>query len=147
MAHGDFYFAINATFYHFSERWGEEGLIKYWETMGREYLAPLAEQFQAGGPEAIAKYWADYFAGEPGGDVDVSQSDGRTVLIDVKDCPAIRWLKKSPGAKVHVETHPMYCQHCHYINSAMMETTDYEFKLEGGGGSCQQTFSRREGKA
>ena len=30
MAHGDFYFAINATFYHFTERWGPESLIRYW---------------------------------------------------------------------------------------------------------------------
>jgi hypothetical protein len=144
MAHGDFYFAINATFYHFSDRWGEGGLINYWETMGRDYLAPLAAQFQAGGLAAIGKYWTDYFAEEPGGDVSVTLPDERTVLIDVKDCPAIRWMKTSPSGTGHAEIHPLYCRHCYHVNKAMMEKTDYRFDLQGGGGTCRQTYTQRD---
>jgi hypothetical protein len=29
MAHGDFYFTINATFHHITEQWGEQALIDY----------------------------------------------------------------------------------------------------------------------
>jgi hypothetical protein len=143
MAHGDFYFAINATFYYLAERWGEEGLVAYWQTMGHEYLAPLAAQFQAGGPEAIARYWSEYFAREPGGDVAVSQPEPDRVVIDVHDCPAIAWLTRSKDAATHPGVHPMYCQHCLHINRSMMEGTDFNFRLEGGGGSCRQTFTRQ----
>jgi hypothetical protein len=147
MAHGDFYFAINAMFYHFSDRWGKVGLIRYWETMGREYRAPLAEKFQAGGPAAIAEHWADFFGAEAGGYVEVSRPDPGTVLIDVKDCPAIRWMQENQSSGLDVEIHPLYCQHCYYVNRAMMENTDYEFDLTGGGGACQQTFTKREGES
>ena len=145
MAHGDVYFAINAMFYHFSDRWGEEGLIKYWETMGRQQRAPLADKFQAGGPDAIAEHWADFFAAEAGGDVVVNRPDEGTVLIDVRDCPAIRWMEESQRAGLEVEIHPLYCRHCYHVNAAMMEKTDYAFDLQGGGGTCQQTYTRREG--
>jgi len=143
MAHGDFYFTINATFYYFTEQWGEEALVTYWQTLGREYLAPLAAQFQEGGLEAIARYWSDYFAREPGGDVAVSQIDSERVMIDVLDCPAIAWLTRSREAASHPPVHPMYCQHCLHVNRAMMAGTDYGFTLEGGGGRCRQFFTRR----
>jgi hypothetical protein len=143
MAHGDFYFTINATFYYFAEHWGEEGLVAYWQAMGREYLAPLRTQFQAGGLDAIARYWSDYFAEEPGGDAVVSQAGQDRVVLDVRDCPAIAWLMRSQEAATHPPPHPMYCQHCLHINQAMMEATDYDFMLEGGGGTCRQTFTRR----
>ena len=142
MAHGDFYFTINATFYYLTEQWGEEALVAYWQTLGREYQAPLAAQFQEGGPEAIARYWADYFAREPGGEVEVSRVGADGVLIDVRDCPAIAWLTRSPEAATHPPVHPMFCQHCRHINQAMMAGTGYHFTLEGGGGSCRQTFMR-----
>jgi hypothetical protein len=145
VAHGDFYFTINATFYHFTERWGEQALIDYWQALGREYLQPLARQFEEGGPAEIARYWSAYFAGEPGGEVVVSQPDAGTVLIDVRACPAIRWLKESPAAALHPPVHPMYCQHCLYINQAMLEGTRYCFELQGGAGRCQQVFRLSSG--
>jgi hypothetical protein len=143
MAHGDFYFTINATFYHFTEKWGEQALIDYWRAMGSQYLRPLGERFQAGGPVSIAGYWSEYFAGEPGAQVNVSQPDADSVLIDVQVCPAIRWLKESKDAATHPSAHPMFCQHCLHVNQAMIEPFGYSFELVGGGGSCQQKFTRK----
>lgn len=141
MAHGDFYFTINATFYHISERWGEQSLIEYWRTLGSEYLRPLARRFEAGGPAEVARYWSAYFAAEPGGDVTVSQPNPHTVVLDVRVCPAIRWLRESPAATVHPPVHPMYCQHCLHVTDAMLADTGYRFELQGGGGRCRQTYT------
>jgi hypothetical protein len=143
VAHGDFYFTINATFHYFTERWGKEALVAYWQTMGREYLAPLADQSRSGGLEAIFGYWSEYFAHEPGGDVAVSQVGSDRVVIEVHDCPAIAWLTRSQEAASHPPVHPMFCQHCLYVNQAMLESTGHSFTLEGGGGSCRQVFARR----
>jgi hypothetical protein len=143
MAHGDFYFAINATFYHFTENWGEQALIDYWRAMGSQYLKPLAERWQAEGPASIARYWSEYFAGEPGAQVTVSQPDAGSVLIDVSTCPAIRWLKESKDAATHPPVHPLFCQHCLHINQSMIESFGYTFELSGGGGSCQQRYIRK----
>ena len=144
MAHGDFYFTLNATWYHFSDRWGEPALIEYWQALGRDYLQPLARRFETGGPEEVARYWSAYFAAEPGGDVQVTRPDADTVVVDVRVCPAIRWLRESAAAAVHRPPHPMYCQHCRTVTAAMLTDTRYRFQLEGGDGQCRQVFTREK---
>jgi len=135
---GDFYFAINATFRFIHDTWGKEALISYWTSMAREYHAGVATRFQEGGLDEVQRYWADYFANEPGGDVEVSRSQG-AVEIDVRECPAIRWLKD--GGR---EIVPCYCEHCHYISTAIADQAGMRFRLEGGGGVCHQTFHQGE---
>jgi len=141
MAAGDFYFAINATFRFIYGRWGEEALIDYWRALGREYYAELSRRFCKGGLEEVEQYWKDYFKLEPGGVVKITRTD-RAVLIEVQDCPAIRWLKGA-GRKVM----PSYCRHCFHVSSAIAEEANLVFELEDGDGTCRQTFRSREGKA
>lgn len=141
MSAGDFYFAINATFRFIHDAYGKEALINYWTSMGREYYADVAERFRQGGLEEVQRYWADYFAQEPGGDVKVSLTD-KGVEIDVRDCPAIRWLRNAGREIV-----PYYCEHCHYVSTAIAEQSGLRFRLEGGGGTCHQTFSASGGAA
>jgi hypothetical protein len=135
MAAGDFYFAINATFRFFLNHYGSQGLIDYWHAMGSEYYAPLAERFQTGGLTEVETYWRDFFANEPGGRVGVERQ-GDTVRIDVQECPAIAWLKMH-----NREIVPDYCRHCHHVSTAIAERAGMGFELEGGGGSCHQTFT------
>lgn len=134
MSAGDFYFAINATFRFIHDTWGKEALIDYWTSMAQEYHAEVAERFREGGLREVRRYWADYFADEPGGDVSVSLRK-RGVEIDVRDCPAIRWLKN--GGR---EIVPYYCEHCHYVSTAIAEQAGMTFHLEGGDGTCNQIF-------
>jgi hypothetical protein len=134
MAAGDFYFAINATFRFLHDTWGEQALIDYWVALAREYHAPLSQRFREGGLPAVADYWRDYFDHEPGGEVAVEANDD-AVVIDVKDCPAIRWLNE--GGR---EIMPLYCRHCHHVSTALAANAGLSFQLEGGGGTCRQTF-------
>ncbi len=139
MSAGDFYFAINATFRFIHDTWGKEALVDYWTSMAREYHAGVGARFREGGLDEVRRYWADYFAHEPGGDVVVSQSQA-AVEIDVRDCPAIRWLKD--GGR---EIVPYYCEHCHVVSTAIADQAGMRFRLEGGGGVCRQTFYHGEG--
>ena len=139
MSAGDFYFAINATFRFIHDTWGKEALISYWTSLAQGYHADVAARFRAGGLDEVQRYWADYFAHEPGGDVQVSRSQG-AVEIAVRDCPAIRWLKD--GGR---EIVPYYCEHCHYVSTAIADQAGMRFRLEGGGGVCHQTFWQGEG--
>lgn len=134
MSAGDFYYAINATFKFIHDNWGKESLIEYWTSMANEYHAEIADRFREGGLEEVQHYWADYFADEPGGEVSVSLTE-KNVEIDVRDCPAIRWLKNGERAIV-----PYYCEHCHYVSTAIAAQSDLTFKLDGGGGICRQVF-------
>ena len=139
MSAGDFYFAINATFRFIHDAWGKEALISYWTSLARGYHADVAARFREGGLDEAQRYWADYLAHEPGGDVQVSRAPD-AVEIDVRDCPAIRWLKE--GGRTIV---PYYCEHCHYVSTAIADQAGMRFRLVGGGGVCHQTFDREEG--
>ena len=141
MAAPDFYYAVNATFRHIHDRYGEEELIRYWEAMGREYFAPLIERFREGGPEAIAGYWRGFFAEEPGSQVSVA-CDGERVVLDVQVCPAIKHLRGNGR-----EIMPLYCRHCTHVSRGFCEPAGYEVKCEGGMGSCRQTFTRKGASA
>lgn len=138
MAAGDFYFAINATFRFFLDRYGEDALVAYWRAIGQEYFAPLIARFRNGGLDAVEQYWADFFRAEPGGDVRVGRRDDE-VEIDVRDCPAIRWLRTH-----HRDIVAPYCQHCHHVSSAIAEGAGLTFSLDGGGGVCRQVFRARD---
>jgi hypothetical protein len=141
MSAGDFYFAINATFRFIHDTYGKEVLIDYWTSMAHEYHADVAARFREGGLEEVRRYWADYFADEPGGEVQVSLTE-KGVEIDVRDCPAIKWLKE--GGR---EIVPYYCEHCHYVSTAIADRTGMRFALTGGGGTCSQVFGLGGGPA
>ena len=136
MAAPDFYFAINATFRWVYDNWGEEGLVAYWQALGREHYADVTERFREGGMEAVRDYWQDFFAEEPGGDVSVTR-DADTVTIDVRVCPAIKHLREHGREIMH-----LYCRHCQIVSQAMCEGAGIEVQVKGGGGSCVQTFRR-----
>jgi len=134
----DFYFAINATFRFVLKKSGIEGLRRYWTDLGARYFAPVAERWSPGGLPAVADYWRAFFAAEPGSDVEVS-ADDESVTISVRVCPAIAHLRK--GGR---EIVPFFCQHCYFIGEAMAATAGLTTRVEGGNGSCRQTFLRRE---
>ncbi|MBI3880091.1 MAG: hypothetical protein HY301_08495 [Verrucomicrobia bacterium] len=133
----DFYLAINATFRFVLGKFGIEGLRQYWTDLGVKYFAPVTARWSAGGPPAVAEYWRAFFAAEPGAEVSVSESKD-AVTLDVKVCPAIKHLR-AQGREIV----PCFCQHCYFIGEAMAAPADMTVRIEGGNGSCRQTFSRR----
>jgi hypothetical protein len=141
MSAGDFYYAINATFRFIHDTYGKEALVDYWTSMAHEYHADVAARFRVSGLEEVRSYWAGYFGQEPGGDVHISLK-GVGLEIDVRDCPAIRWLREGGRAIV-----PYYCEHCNYISTAIAEQAGMRFALTGGGGTCNQVFSLAGGQA
>jgi hypothetical protein len=134
----DFYFAINATFRFIRQRLGYEGLVRYWEDLGRSYLKPVHERWRAGGMPAITAYWRAFFAAEPGGNVKVEES-GNTVVLHVRVCPAIAHLRAG-GRKIL----PEFCHHCYHISEAAAHEAGYTIRVKGGAGCCTQTFFRAD---
>ena len=139
MATPDFYFAINATFRHIQQRYGQEGLYAYWRAMAREYFEDVVERFAKGGLKAVEEYWQEFFAAEPNGKVSM-QRQGSEVIIEVQQCPAIKHLKANKRRIVD-----FYCQHCDVMNREMAEAAGLGFHMSGADGSCRQVFTRKEG--
>jgi hypothetical protein len=134
----DFYFAINATFRFILGKLGVEDLRRFWTGLGHNYFAPVTEAWKRGGMEAAAVYWKAFFAAEPGAEVEVVSAND-SVILDVKVCPAIHHLRKHQREIV-----PCFCQHCYYVSEAMAEPAGMTVRIEGGNGSCRQTFLRRD---
>lgn len=130
----DFYLAINATFRFILQKFGIEGLRQYWTDLGTRYYAPVTERWKNGLP-AVADYWREFFAAEPGADVTVTLDD--KVTVDVKVCPAFRHLR-AQGREVV----PCFCEHCHYVSTAIGKPVGIKVQIEGGNGSCRQVFSK-----
>ena len=133
----DFYFAINATFRFIEMKCGREGLRQYWQDLGRRYYAPLTASWKRVGLPAVAAYWRAFFAAEPGGEVQVDLSS-ESVTLDVCVCPAIQHLRAHAREIV-----PCFCQHCYYVSEAAAAPAGLAVRVEGGNGTCRQTFVRR----
>jgi hypothetical protein len=131
----DFYFAINATFRFLLRRLGAAEWRRYLEELGRGYYAPVNTAWSQGGLPAVARYWRDFFAAEPGAVVEVSERPDR-VELEVRECPAIKHLRA--GGR---EIVPQYCQHCYFCGAARAEAAGLTFRLEGGNGRCRHTYA------
>ena len=134
----DFYFAINATFRFVLDRLGPAGLRRYWTELGTQYYAPVAAVWQRQGLPGVAAYWREFFAAEPGAEVQVWE-DGERVVVDVAVCPALAHLRAQRRQIV-----PCFCQQCYFVNEAIAARAGLTVRVAGGNGLCRQTFFSRE---
>jgi hypothetical protein len=133
----DFYFAINATFRFILTRFGLEGLHRYWRDLGSGYFAPVSDRWKVKGLSGIEEYFRAFFNAEPDAEVEIRRSEAM-VTVEVKVCPAIRHLRKHDREIVSC-----FCQHCYFINEAIAFPAGFTARVEGGNGSCRQTFQLR----
>lgn len=134
----DFYFAINATFSFIGTRFGMDGLRRYWTGLGTDYFAPVSAKWRAGGMTSIAAHWRAFFAAEPGAEVEVCET-ADMITVEVKVCPAIKHLREN-GRYIL----PCFCEHCYFINEAIAASAGFTARVDGGNGSCRQTFHRSD---
>ena len=132
----DFFFAVNATFKHILDNYGEDAVRKYWQEMGREHYKFVTGAIQEQGLTALKEHWDNLFPEEPGSDVE-TVIEGDTLVLTVKVCPAILHLKNHER-----EILPEYCEHCTHVSKGMCEPAGVSVNVEGGMGSCRQTFTR-----
>ena len=137
----DFYFVINATFRFIEQRFGLEGLRRYWQELGASYYAPVTEAWKRGGMPAVADYWRAFFAAEPGAEAEIALT-GEEMTLAVRVCPAIRHLRARQRQIL-----PCFCQHCYYVSEAMAAPAGLTVRVEGGNGACRQTFMARQAEA
>ena len=133
----DFYYAINATFRFILKRRGQESWIRYLEELGRGYFAPVNRQWAKGGLAAVARYWRDFFAAEPGAVVEVTEHRDHVELL-VRECPAIKHLRGG-GREIVKE----YCQHCYHLGESRAAAAGFTMRLSGGNGRCTHVFARQ----
>lgn len=133
----DFYFAINATFRFIENKLGRDGLRAYWTDLGNKYYSPVSASWQRGGLPAVSEYWQAFFNAEPGAEVEIQHAT-ECVTLDVRVCPALKHLRA--GGRQIVSS---FCEHCYFTSEAMAAPAGLTVRIEGGNGSCRQTFLSR----
>jgi hypothetical protein len=133
----DFYFISNSTFRFIKKKLGGEGLRRYWRQLGERYYRPVTKLWKAGGLASVADYWKDFFAAEPGSEVDISTGSDEVVL-DVRRCPAVAHLRRH-----NREIIPEFCEHCFHVSEAIGANAGIAVRIQGGNGTCRQVFSRK----
>jgi hypothetical protein len=130
----DFYFAINSTFRFIIRHSGLQGWHRYLDAMAENYYRPVWMQWKERGLSAVAAYLREFFAAEPGAET-VVEVFGDSIVLDVRVCPAIKHLREHGREIV-----PEFCQHCYFQGEGMASRAGMAMRLEGGDGSCRQTF-------
>lgn len=130
----DFYFAINATFRFLIQRLGHEEWRRYLADLAKNYYQPVWTRWKEEGLSAVALYLRDFFAAEPRAETTVEMV-GKSVVLHVHICPAIKHLREHGREIV-----PEFCQHCYFQGEGMASQAGMAMRLEGGAGSCRQTF-------
>lgn len=133
----DFYFAINATFRFIEAKLGRDGLRAYWTDLGKKYYSPVSASWQRGGLPAVADYLRAFYKAEPGAEVEITIKP-ESVTLDVKVCPALKHLRA--GGRQIVSS---FCEHCYFTSEAMAAPVGMTVRIDGGNGSCRQTFLPR----
>ena len=133
----DFYTAINATFRFIINRFGRDGLLRYWQQLGSRYYAPVSQQWSKGGLQSVADYWRAFFDAEPGAEAEVSLL-ANEVCVRVTTCSAIQHLRAQDREIV-----PTFCQQCYFVSESMAEPAGLTVRVRGGNGSCVQRFIKR----
>lgn len=129
-----FYLGINATFRFIQDTYGTQALRQYWQNLGSRYFAPVSGIWSQGGLAAVARYWREFFKAEPEAETIVTLELDR-VLVHVKRCPAIHYLKNNQR-----EIMPDFCEHCYWVSSAIGRSSDISVVVKGGNGTCRQEF-------
>lgn len=134
----DFYYETNARFRFLLNKLGRDGWLRYLRDLGKSYYAPVNQHWQDGGLAAVAHYWRDFFAAEPGAKVEVEEKADRVELV-VHECPLIKQLRL--GQREIVKE---FCQHCYYLGQSRATEAGMEMRLCGGNGSCRHTYAKTE---
>jgi hypothetical protein len=140
MAFEGFYPAILATFRHIESTYGRSTLERYWRELALEYYGPVIERFRAGGLDAVAEHFREYFSREPNAAFDVVRQgvgqDAR-VIVDVERCPAKYWLRH-----FGCEVPDWYDDLTRVMGETMAQRAGFRFQYEPGCDGYRMTFTK-----
>ncbi len=137
MAFEGFYPAILATFKHIERNYGYETLERYWRELAEEYYAPVIEKFRKGSIDAIASHWQEYLSKEPEAQFEIIKQRDR-VIIDVKRCPAMYWLKH-----FKCEIPDWYYNHIAVMGNTLAENSGHKFEFYPDSDSYKMIFIKQ----
>lgn len=137
--HKDFHGAMCYGIKYLDDTLGAEATRAYLEQFARAFYAPLIERLKAEGLGALEKHWREVFEREEG-DFKL-EYQGETLVLTVKECPAIAHLKQQEQLFTK-----RFCETTVVVNETICRAAGYACSCEyqPGEGKCVQKFRRPE---
>lgn len=105
-------------FKYLEEKKGREEVIKYWEYISDEYIAPrLGEAVQKSGIKGCYEYWSKSLNEEACDFTMTLDEENKTFEIDMHKCPSRGMLNKLKYTKPYCD----YCGHCDLLYKRVLE--------------------------
>lgn len=140
--HRDFHGALSSALIYLEERFGPEAVREYLRDFARKYYAPLREDMQERGLEAVADRLRRVYEDE-GADVCLEMNEDE-LIVEVEACPAVTHMREHG-----YEVAPMWRETIRSVNEGICEGGPYDFELleydQGTGASRGRFFRREEG--
>ncbi|MEA3401687.1 MAG: hypothetical protein U9R79_10645 [Armatimonadota bacterium] len=141
--HKDFHGALSCALIYLEENFGPDAVRDYLRTFARRYYAPVSEDLQERGLQAMADRLRRIYDIE-GGEVEITLSDDE-MMVRVEACPAVTHMREND-----YPVSPMWRETIRCVHEAICEGTAFDFDLmdfDKRTGASTQRFYRREGAA
>jgi predicted ArsR family transcriptional regulator len=131
--HRDFHGALSSALIYLQERFGPDAVREYLREFARKYYAPLREELDERGLDAVADRLRRVYEDE-GADVCLEMTEDG-LIVEVEACPAVTHMREHG-----YEVSPMWRETIRSVNEGICEGTLYEFELLA---YCDETGARR----
>ncbi|MBC7319860.1 hypothetical protein H5T89_04375 [bacterium] len=137
--HKDFHGALSCAFQFLEENYGKEALTKFLIRVAQNCYKDLISNINTEGLLALEIYWRKIFTLEEG-KFEI-RTDENSVIIEVKECPALSHLKKA-GYPIYKD----FCYQTEIINSIIAKETGLYSSIEKNQDKayCIQKFWREK---
>ena len=105
-------------FRYLHEKGGKETVMRYWEYISDEYVAPrLGEAVKENGMRGCWEYWSKSLNEEAADFTMTYDEENETFGIDMHHCPS----KGRLNALTHMEPYDDYCGHCAVLYARVLK--------------------------
>ncbi len=140
--HLDFHGATYTTIKYILKHYGKDGLREIFRNTGTQVYKAINTELKEGKTKELIDFW-EYFFNREKGDFSITEQDDGSIELLVKECPAVRHVKKlgmDPGEDLCLQTF--------LLNEGLCDGSDFEIITEKLGlCSCRQILRRKGGEA
>ena len=126
-----FILSYNRIFEFLNER-GYEDVEDFWHLLSEAIFERLRYLISTEGVVGMVKYWTEVLTAE-GAEFELDYKCGKQKTLDIviRACPSLREIRCSGKEPSHI-----YCNHCKFIYSRILEEFGYTFKVISANGGC-----------
>ncbi|MBQ4631263.1 MAG: hypothetical protein IJB70_09795 [Clostridia bacterium] len=122
--HRDFHISGDRGVRYVGENYGDDAVVKYLEKFTKAYYSPLIAKIKTDGLKAMKEHIENIYAVEKYPDNVACTLDGEKLLVEVSECPAVKYMKESG-----YEPSKWYVMLTSVVNDVIAKECGYNFEM------------------